>query len=48
MPRLLIRLRMVALEHYLDGSAQTDQASLIEEALIDANLTLSDLRARAF
>ena len=38
----------VALEHYLNGSAQTDQAALIEEALIDANLTLSDLRAKAF
>ena len=38
----------VALEHYLNGSAQTDQAALIGEALSDANLTLSDLRARAF
>ena len=38
----------VALEHYLNGSAQKDQAALIEEALIDANLTLSDLRAKAF
>ena len=38
----------VALGHYLEGSAQTDQAALIEEALIDANLTLSDLRAKAF
>ena len=38
----------VVLEHYLNGSAQKDQAALIEEALIDANLTLSDLRARAF
>lgn len=38
----------VALEHYLDGSADKDQAALIEEALIDANLTLSDLRVRAF
>ena len=37
-----------ALEHYLDGSADKDQAALIEEALIDANLTLSDLRAKAF
>ena len=42
------RALSVALEHYLDGSAQTDQAALIEEALIDANLTLSDLRAKAF
>ena len=38
----------VALEHYLDGSSDKDQADLIEEAFIDANLTLSDLRARAF
>ena len=38
----------VALEHYLNGSAQKDQGALIEEALIDANLTLSDLRAKAF
>jgi hypothetical protein len=42
------RALSVALEHYLDGSAQTDQAALIEEALINANLTLSDLRAKAF
>ena len=38
----------VALEHYLNGSADKYQAGLIEEALNDANLTLSDLRARAF
>ena len=38
----------VALEHYLNGSAHKDEAALIGEALIDANLTLSDLRARAF
>ncbi|MDA8657100.1 hypothetical protein N9L59_06435 [Luminiphilus sp.] len=38
----------VALEHYLDGSAHKDQTDLIEKALIDANLTLSDLRVRAF
>ena len=38
----------VALEHYLNGSAQKDEVALIEEALIDANLTLSDLRAKAF
>ena len=38
----------VALEHYLNGSAHKGQAALIEEALIDANLTLSDLRAKAF
>jgi hypothetical protein len=38
----------VALEHYLAGSAHKDESALIEEALIDANLTLSDLRAKAF
>jgi len=38
----------VALERYLDGSAHKGQAALIEDALIDANLTLSDLRVRAF
>jgi hypothetical protein len=38
----------VALGHYLDGSAHKDQADLIEEALTEANLTLPDLRARAF
>jgi hypothetical protein len=38
----------VALEHYLGGSAHKDQAALIEDAFIDSNLTLSDLRARAF
>ena len=32
----------------MDGSADKDETDLIEEALIDANLTLSDLRARAF
>ena len=32
----------------MDGSADKDEAALIEEALVDANLTLSDLRARAF
>jgi hypothetical protein len=37
-----------ALEYYLDGSADKDLVALIEEALIDANLTLSDLRAKAF
>ena len=31
----------VALEHYLNGSAQKDEAGLIEEALTEANLTLS-------
>ena len=38
----------VALGHYLNGSADKDQADLIEEALTEANLTLSDLRVRAF
>jgi hypothetical protein len=38
----------VALEHYLDGSANRDEAALIEQALADGNLTLSDLRVRAF
>ncbi|MDB9999717.1 hypothetical protein OAE16_04675 [Porticoccaceae bacterium] len=38
----------VTLERYLDGSSDNDQAALIEEALVDANLTLSDLRAKAF
>ena len=38
----------VALEQYLNGSADRDEAALIEQALIDANLTLSDLRVRAF
>ena len=32
----------------MDGSSDNDQAALIEEALVDANLTLSDLRAKAF
>ncbi|ETN92824.1 hypothetical protein U062_00706 [Gammaproteobacteria bacterium MOLA455] len=38
----------VALEHYLAGSADKDEAALIEQALTDGNLTLSDLRVRAF
>jgi hypothetical protein len=38
----------VALEHYLDGSTNRDEAALIEQALADGNLTLSDLRVRAF
>ena len=38
----------MALEHYLNGSADKDEVALIEDALSDANLTLSDLRARAF
>ena len=36
------------LEHYLEGSARKDEAALIEHTLTEANLTLSDLRARAF
>ena len=32
----------------LNGSAQNDQVDLIGEVLIDANLTLSDLRAEGF
>ncbi len=38
----------VALEHYLNGSAHKDEVDFIEHALTEANLTLSDLRARAF
>ena len=38
----------VALERYLDGSAHEEEVALIDEALSEANLTLSDLRARAF
>ena len=38
----------VALELYLDGSAHEEEVALIEEALSEANLTLSDLRVRAF
>ena len=37
-----------ALEHYLDGSADKDEADWIEEALTESKLTLSDLRVRAF
>ena len=37
-----------ALEHYLGGSADEDEVALVEQALTEANLTLSDLRARAF
>ena len=36
-----------ALERYFDGRADKDEAALIEQALTEANLTLSDLRARA-
>lgn len=38
----------VALEHHLNGSADKDEVALIGEALSDANLTLFDLRVRAF
>ncbi|MDC0010737.1 hypothetical protein OAE20_03150 [Porticoccaceae bacterium] len=38
----------VALEHYLNGSAHKDEVDFIEQALTEANLTLPDLRARAF
>ena len=38
----------VALEHYLDGSAHKDEVDFIDQALTEANLTLSDLRVRAF
>jgi len=38
----------IPLEHYLDGIAHKDEADLIEQALTDGNLTLSDLRVRAF
>jgi hypothetical protein len=37
----------VVLEHYLDGRADKDEAALIEHTLTEANLTLTDLRARA-
>ena len=37
----------VALEHYLNGSAHKNEVDFIEQALIEANLTLFDLRARA-
>ena len=37
-----------ALERYLNGHADKDKAALIEQALTEANLTLSDLRVRAF
>jgi hypothetical protein len=38
----------VALEHYLDGSAHKDEVDFIDQALTEANLTLPDLRAKAF
>ena len=38
----------MALEHYLDGITHKEEVALIEQALTDGNLTLSDLRVRAF
>lgn len=38
----------VALDHYLDGSAHKDEVDFIDQALTEAKLTLSDLRAKAF
>ena len=38
----------VALEHYLNGSAHKDEVDFIDQALTEANLTLPDLRVRAF
>ena len=37
-----------ALEHYLDGRPDKDEAEWIDEILAESNLTLSDLRVRAF
>ena len=37
-----------ALEHYLNGSADKDEAAWIDETLAESKLTLSDLRVRAF
>jgi len=37
-----------ALEHYLDGSADKDEAEWIEDILTESKLTLPDLRIRAF
>ena len=37
-----------ALERYLDGSADKDEAEWIDEILAESKLTLSDLRVRAF
>jgi hypothetical protein len=37
-----------ALEHYLDGRADEDEAALIDVILAESKLTLSDLRVRAF
>ena len=38
----------MALGHYLDGSADKDEAASIDEVLAESKLTLSDLRVRAF
>ena len=38
----------VALEQYLDGSSDKDGVDFMEQALTEANMTLSDLRVRAF
>ena len=37
-----------ALENYLDGSADKDEAEWIDDILAESKLTLSDLRVRAF
>ena len=37
-----------ALEHYLDGSADKDEAEWVEGILTESKLTLPDLRIRAF
>jgi hypothetical protein len=37
-----------ALEHYLDGRADKDEAKWIDDILAESKLTLSDLRVRAF
>ena len=36
------------LEHYLDGSANKDEAAWIDDILVESKLTLSDLRVRGF
>ena len=38
----------VALEYYSNGSGNSEKAALIDQALADGNLTLSDLRVRDF
>ena len=37
-----------ALENYLDGSADKDEAEWIDDIFAESKLTLSDLRVRAF